>query len=84
MNLLIHDLDQKEWNEVSSQYEGWEIISENSKIHPCCGCFKCWTKTPGECVIKDGYDHTRASHLRLALFCSTRPSSETMLAYCFI
>ncbi len=23
-------------------------------IAPCAGCFGCWTKTPGECVIADG------------------------------
>jgi multimeric flavodoxin WrbA len=25
----------------------------NRKIADCTGCFSCWTKTPGECVIKD-------------------------------
>ena len=24
------------------------------EIAPCVGCLKCWTKTPGECVIDDG------------------------------
>lgn len=23
------------------------------KIHPCVGCFGCWLKTPGECLIDD-------------------------------
>ncbi len=22
-------------------------------IHPCMGCFSCWTKTPGQCAIQD-------------------------------
>ena len=23
------------------------------RIAPCMGCFRCWTKTPGQCVIRD-------------------------------
>ncbi len=32
-----------------------EIFSPyNSKnIHPCCGCYSCWEKTPGQCIYKD-------------------------------
>ena len=56
MNLLIHDLNEKEWVEIAPQYKGWNIISDNGTIHPCVGCFGCWTKTPGQCVIRDGYD----------------------------
>mgnify|MGYP001765971803 CR=1 FL=1 len=26
---------------------------KNMKIKPCLGCFGCWVKTPGECLIKD-------------------------------
>jgi len=25
----------------------------NYEIKPCMGCFACWTKTPGVCIIKD-------------------------------
>ena len=57
MNLLIHDLSDNEWNEMASDYEGWEIISDNGRIRSCAGCFNCWLKTPGKCAIKDGYDH---------------------------
>ena len=56
MNLIIHDLNEEEWNKVSSEYSGWEVISYSDKIKPCAGCFGCWIKSPGECVIKDGYD----------------------------
>ena len=56
MNLLIHDLNKKAWNNISDRYEGWEVISDNGTIKPCVGCFGCWVKEPGLCVIKDGYD----------------------------
>lgn len=56
MKLLIHDYNNEEWNKVAANYEGWKVISDNGSIKPCAGCFGCWLKTPGQCVIKDGYD----------------------------
>lgn len=56
MNLLIHDLNDEKWSKVCDDYKGWEIISDNGTIKPCVGCFGCWLKEPGECVIKDGYE----------------------------
>lgn len=60
MNLVIHDLSEKEWNKINADYEGWKVVSDNGNIGPCIGCFCCWRKTPGECVIKDGYDNLGA------------------------
>ncbi len=60
MNLVIHDLSEKDWNEISADYEGWKVVSDNGSISPCTGCFCCWRKTPGECVIKDGYENMGA------------------------
>ena len=60
MNLLIHDLDEKEWAEIAQDYRGWEVIALSKEIKPCVGCFGCWLKTPGECVIKDGYNRMGA------------------------
>ena len=57
MNLLIHDLDPKKWNEISGSYDDWMVLSADETIKPCVGCFKCWYKTPMECAIKDGYDN---------------------------
>ena len=32
----------------------------NGNIKNCIGCFCCWHKTPGECMIHDGYERTGA------------------------
>ena len=29
------------------------VFLAKKEINPCRGCFSCWLKTPGECVIKD-------------------------------
>lgn len=33
------------------------IVSDNGSIKNCIGCFGCWIKTPGVCVLKDGYQN---------------------------
>ena len=57
MNLIIHDLDSREWAKLSSDYAGWNVVTDNGAMHPCNGCFACWNRTPGTCVIKDGYEN---------------------------
>ena len=56
MNLVIHDMNEKEWSKIAERYDGWEIISDTGTIKPCVGCFCCWVKNPGQCVMKDGYE----------------------------
>ncbi len=57
MKLVIHDLTAEEWENVKQDYEGDQIISDSGTIRPCVGCFGCWNKTPGQCVLRDGYEN---------------------------
>lgn len=34
-------------------YEVEQLDISKLDINPCLGCFNCWNKTPGECVIED-------------------------------
>lgn len=40
----------------STNAELKEVDLFSKDIAPCLGCYKCWTTTPGECVIKDDMD----------------------------
>lgn len=54
MKLIITDLEN-----FNIPIEGeYKIISPKGSIHHCIGCFGCWVKTPGKCVIHDGYENT--------------------------
>ena len=45
-DLVLEELKKKDWPVT--------IFDLNSMdINPCLGCFKCWVKTPGRCIIKD-------------------------------
>lgn len=40
-------------NSISSKYDVQSMLLDKRKIKPCIGCFGCWTKTPGRCVLSD-------------------------------
>ncbi len=82
MKLIITDL--KDFN---LSIEGpHKIIKPQSDIRHCIGCFGCWIKTPGKCVIHDGYENTgigmsRCTELILISRCcygSTSPFVKTV------
>lgn len=56
MKLLIHDIENEQFSALFSKMgDDVTVISDNNTIHSCLGCFGCWVKTPGVCVIKDDY-----------------------------
>jgi multimeric flavodoxin WrbA len=57
MKLVIHDLTTEEWEKTAADFGDCTVVSDDGSIRPCVGCFSCWTKDPGRCVIKDGYEN---------------------------
>lgn len=56
MKLIITDLEN--FNiPIKGEYK---LIKPQGDIRHCIGCFGCWVKTPGQCVIHDGYENTGA------------------------
>lgn len=55
MRLIIHDLMPEMFERIfpGQEKDGTVIIGGDAKIHHCIGCFGCWIKTPGQCLIED-------------------------------
>ena len=58
MRMILHDLTAEQCESAGISILNNEenmIIDSKGNNHYCIGCFGCWLKTPGKCVIKDEY-----------------------------
>lgn len=59
MRIIIHDLESRDFLKIFPHpSDRMMVISNDSTIHHCLGCFGCWLKTPAACVIRDKYGAT--------------------------
>ena len=52
--LIIYDVPTEHIEKFTNDED---ILVNANEIHRyCIGCFGCWLKTPGKCIIKDGFE----------------------------
>ncbi|TVP97335.1 MAG: flavodoxin family protein [Acholeplasmatales bacterium] len=57
MQLFIHDLtEEKDIARFITSTNDTHVVGEQSSFSSCVGCFDCWVKTPGQCILRDGYE----------------------------
>lgn len=58
---LVHDLEEEEARQVFGDLpEDVLVFPAKPRVKHCVGCFNCWVKTPGKCVILDHCSETPA------------------------
>lgn len=57
--IIIHDLDVN-YQHLLPDLNDCFIIDANTKAANCIGCFGCWLKTPGVCILKDSFQYLGA------------------------
>jgi multimeric flavodoxin WrbA len=56
--ILVHDLEQEDFQKQFPHLdENTLVLSKEKSITHCIGCFGCWIKTPGTCVLKDDFQN---------------------------
>lgn len=55
--VIIHDLMGDDLNLIPTATDDCYVVDANAKASHCVGCFGCWLKTPGICVLKDEFQH---------------------------
>ena len=56
MRVILHDLTEAQWGALHMDLRADdEVVTFSGNEKFCTGCFGCWLKTPGKCVIPDAY-----------------------------
>ncbi|MCR4886569.1 MAG: hypothetical protein K5919_06620 [Clostridiales bacterium] len=55
MKTIIHDLGKEENSRLLAAAD--QVVCADGRYAPCQGCFKCWTKHPAACEMKDALHH---------------------------
>ena len=58
MRVLIFDITEEELKALVEVHEDDFLIPAGAPATYCKGCFGCWLKRPGECVMKDRLEKT--------------------------
>ena len=53
MKVIIHDLGDEITSTLEKSNEYSVVIHADNQYAPCRGCFKCWLKNAGFCIMKD-------------------------------
>ena len=51
MKTVIHDLGKEQNEKLLARAD--RVVCADGRYAPCQGCFKCWTKHPAACAMKD-------------------------------
>ena len=51
MKTVIHDLGKEQNEKILTSAD--RVVCADGRYAPCQGCFKCWTKHPASCAMKD-------------------------------
>ena len=51
MKTIIHDLGKEQNQQLLAAAD--RVVCADGRYAPCQGCFKCWTKHPAACAMKD-------------------------------